>query len=970
MSSDQLVALLTEKASAATASSEFSTAHALYFSAHAISGVTSHGVSAANSLYKDGQANDAQLWYEAMLESDMLAPSVRQTVNRKLADIAKGTPAVGGRAIGSPQTTITVLGADASKSPSKGTKKLLELLTTAGATANSSDDDAYTAWAHFAACYALGGGANARISMANMLLRLGRPAEARGEYEGMLTYMGGGTLSPKNEELVRRKLDEAVAASGGSSSSTPTPSTPPRASAADATPQPTPPPPPPPNDEEALMIKMLNSLGREAAADAAKEALSASEMDAVMLRLLNSLGREAAADAAKEAMAGEAADAVMHRLLNSLGKEAAADAAREAMGETAADSVMQKMLNSLGREAAADAAKEAMAGEAADAVMHRLLNSLGKEAAADAAREATSATEMEAAMAKMLNSLGREAAAEAAKEAKAAVAAIRQAAAPEQALSPTAAVDAVVAAMDAAAPAAAEAEAVKAADEAEMRREYVETLRVVRQASKSSSLLAEVAEAIVESQEADEAEMRREHVKTLMVVRQASKASDLVVEVTKAALAEQEHGASSAGGADGGGVEGASVEDATPTQAEAAVLESAKAKTAAKWARAGMNTAAGAAAKAKAEVEAAKTEAAAKEAAAQSAARAASTLGKWSRAGADAARQAALAEAAEARAALAAAEASLQTLMSASSPSSAPAGAAAMVGGEEEPDWLMEAATLVSPSAANSPPGAPTTVTAPTAAQVPTGAPLSPALDAYGLPLKPAALARKPTAFALPLDEALPEDAATLRLAVVGESGAGKTALLRRFLHGRFEPSSTASTIAVDVSTVGVALGDALKVSVQLYDTAGQERFAPLTAPYYRQADGVIVVFDPASRQSYERALGFWANEVAKHARDDAVVLLVGTKADALAAAPAIRRVRADEAEAAATARGWLYCLETSAATGDSVGDAFYLLACAVMNARAEAGGKASLDGEGAAATGSVALSGPRAGMLSKACAC
>lgn len=58
--------------------------------------------------------------------------------------------------------------------------------------------------------------------------------------------------------------------------------------------------------------------------------------------------------------------------------------------------------------------------------------------------------------------------------------------------------------------------------------------------------------------------------------------------------------------------------------------------------------------------------------------------------------------------------------------------------------------------------------------------------------------------------------------------------------------------IAVDVMSTKIELGTST-VALALWDTAGQERFAPLSAPYYRQADGVVVVFDVGSRRSFER---------------------------------------------------------------------------------------------------------------------
>lgn len=67
-------------------------------------------------------------------------------------------------------------------------------------------------------------------------------------------------------------------------------------------------------------------------------------------------------------------------------------------------------------------------------------------------------------------------------------------------------------------------------------------------------------------------------------------------------------------------------------------------------------------------------------------------------------------------------------------------------------------------------------------------------------------------------------------------------------------------------------------VSVQ--DTAGQERFRTLTPSYYRGAQGVILVYDVCSQESFE-GLEVWLNELDTYAtKKDVVKMLVGNKID------------------------------------------------------------------------------------------
>jgi len=167
---------------------------------------------------------------------------------------------------------------------------------------------------------------------------------------------------------------------------------------------------------------------------------------------------------------------------------------------------------------------------------------------------------------------------------------------------------------------------------------------------------------------------------------------------------------------------------------------------------------------------------------------------------------------------------------------------------------------------------------------------------------------------------------APFKIIIVGDSSVGKTCLLVRFAEGRYDGTAK-PTISVDISSAALDLGSST-VALSLWDTAGQEKFAPLSAPYFRQADGVIIAFDVGARSTFSRVGSYWTDEVFFKADPGASVMLVATKMDIAAED---RQVSTEEAREFAESRGWLY-FETSAKSGAHVRDAFYLLACTVMN--------------------------------------
>jgi len=87
------------------------------------------------------------------------------------------------------------------------------------------------------------------------------------------------------------------------------------------------------------------------------------------------------------------------------------------------------------------------------------------------------------------------------------------------------------------------------------------------------------------------------------------------------------------------------------------------------------------------------------------------------------------------------------------------------------------------------------------------------------------------------------------KLVLIGDSGVGKSCLLLRFADDNFTDSYI-STIGVDFRFRTITI-DKKTVKLQIWDTAGQERFRTITSAYYRGADGIIMVYDVTSSESF-----------------------------------------------------------------------------------------------------------------------
>ena len=91
------------------------------------------------------------------------------------------------------------------------------------------------------------------------------------------------------------------------------------------------------------------------------------------------------------------------------------------------------------------------------------------------------------------------------------------------------------------------------------------------------------------------------------------------------------------------------------------------------------------------------------------------------------------------------------------------------------------------------------------------------------------------------------------KVLVIGESGTGKTCLIRRYVHGIFQATNKA-TIGVDFA-LKVLNHNNRNITLQIWDIAGQERYGQMTRVYYQAAVGAMVVCDQSRPETMELAI-------------------------------------------------------------------------------------------------------------------
>ena len=151
----------------------------------------------------------------------------------------------------------------------------------------------------------------------------------------------------------------------------------------------------------------------------------------------------------------------------------------------------------------------------------------------------------------------------------------------------------------------------------------------------------------------------------------------------------------------------------------------------------------------------------------------------------------------------------------------------------------------------------------------------------------------------------------------MGDAGVGKSSIILRYTKNEFN-SQMVSSIGVDFKTKDIIVNNK-KVKLQLWDTAGHERFRTITTSYYRGAHGIATVFDLTNRESFEH-VEKWLEEINKYAKENVMRFLIGNKSDLANE----RQVSYEEVRALANKLN-IYYVETSAKNNINVSDFFQI---------------------------------------------
>ena len=117
------------------------------------------------------------------------------------------------------------------------------------------------------------------------------------------------------------------------------------------------------------------------------------------------------------------------------------------------------------------------------------------------------------------------------------------------------------------------------------------------------------------------------------------------------------------------------------------------------------------------------------------------------------------------------------------------------------------------------------------------------------------------------------------KVVLLGDSGVGKTCIISRYISGSFE-KDIASTNGASYCSKMVKFEELGKnLLLDVWDTAGQEKYRALTKFFYKDASVVILVYDITREESFNNLKNYWYNQLQENCKN-VVIGLAGNKCD------------------------------------------------------------------------------------------
>ena len=117
-----------------------------------------------------------------------------------------------------------------------------------------------------------------------------------------------------------------------------------------------------------------------------------------------------------------------------------------------------------------------------------------------------------------------------------------------------------------------------------------------------------------------------------------------------------------------------------------------------------------------------------------------------------------------------------------------------------------------------------------------------------------------------------------LKILLLGDSEVGKSCFLMRYSENVFIENYI-TTIGLDYKLKTIKLDSGKTIKVQLWDTAGQDKYRTIAKNYYKGSHGILLLYDITKQSSFDN-IREWVRDIREEVSQKAIIFLIGNKID------------------------------------------------------------------------------------------
>ena len=164
------------------------------------------------------------------------------------------------------------------------------------------------------------------------------------------------------------------------------------------------------------------------------------------------------------------------------------------------------------------------------------------------------------------------------------------------------------------------------------------------------------------------------------------------------------------------------------------------------------------------------------------------------------------------------------------------------------------------------------------------------------------------------------------KVVLIGESGVGKTCIINQFMNGKFNADSLA-TLSAQFFRKNIVFSGDKNITLDIWDTAGQEMFRSLNRIFYSNSKVVVLVYDVTNKKSFDELKNYWWGQIKENCNNNIIIALAANKCDLYEQ----RQVSDEEGEEFAESLGALFA-STSAKNDSGITKVFEDIASRILD--------------------------------------